>query len=126
MAFSKIILTGSTNGRGISITGILPSTANLVHTAITGAGTEMDEVYVYVVNTATKTLEARVRWAVTAANATDINDRNIQVSVTQGSGPVLVVPGWPLRDANRVEAYATVAGTATGGIVVYGYANRIT
>lgn len=52
--------------------------------------------------------------------ATDI------ATVTQQSGPVLAVPGWPLMDANRIEAYATAAMATSGGIAIYGYAHRVT
>jgi len=43
-----------------------------------------------------------------------------------GDGLHLIVPGMPLQDANVVGAYATVAGTATGGINIVGYVNRVT
>lgn len=125
MAFSKIVLSGSTNGRGIFVTGTLPSTASLIHTAITGTA-DYDEVYIYIVNNATTNRECVLRWAVTTANVTDVPQRNINYLVTQQSGPVLAVPGWPLMDANRIEAYATAAMATSGGIAIYGYAHRVT
>lgn len=125
MAFSKIILTGSTDGAGILVTGAAASQANTVHTAVTGTA-DFDEVYVYVDNFATADLDVTIRWGVTVAQATDIGFRNIRTTVTKGSGPVLMIPGWPLRNALVVDAFGTVAGTATGGLNIYGYAHRVT
>lgn len=127
MAFSKIVLSGSINGRGILVTGVSASTANLVHTSITGAA-DYDELYIYAVNTATADRRLDLKYGVTVAGVTDLASRNIAITVTSQSGPVLLIPGWPLRDANLVEAFATVAGVPTGneGLVIYGYAHRVT
>lgn len=121
MAWSKIVLSCSVDGRLIDITGILASTANTVHTAITGVG-DFDEIFAYVINTATADREITFKWGVTVAGVTDVGRRQFSIRVTQLDGPVLVIPGWPLRAGNIVEAFATIAGQ----VLVGGYAHRVT
>jgi len=116
--FAKIILSGSANGRGIPITGVTSSSANLLHTAVTGAN-DFHEVYIYVVNNVTGDSQGWLRFGVTTAQSVTAGVTNTEIpfTVTNRSGPVLLVPGWPLNGGNIVEAYATAANR----IIVYGY-----
>jgi len=45
--YSKIILSGSTDGEGIKVTGTTPSKGSVIHTAVTGAAQSLDEVWLY-------------------------------------------------------------------------------
>ena len=118
--YSRVILSGSTNGRGIPVTGVTSSSANLLHTAVTGAN-DFHEVYIYAVNTQTSDSDVWVRFGVTTAQSVTagVTVTEIRVRITQAGGPVLIVPGWPLNGGNIVEAYAT----AVNRVVIYGYAN---
>ena len=116
-SYVKIILTGSTQGRAIPVTGVAPSTANTIHTAVTDTGGGFDELYIWAVNTATATREITLRWGCTV---TGQGIRHMSVQVTQLSGPVLMIPGWPLNGGDTVRAYVTIADQ----VAVYGYAHR--
>lgn len=122
MAWSKIILSGTVDGNSISVTGISASTANVIHTAITGI-VDFDEIFCWAFNNATADRLLAIRWAATATAA---QIREFQQTIPSQDGLHLVIPGLPLRNALTVEAFATVAGTVTGGIGIVGYVHRVT
>lgn len=124
-AFSKVILSGSTDGLPLTITGVAVTTANLVHTAITGGPDAYDEVYIYAYNDATADRHLTIRWGASGgAGATTLVGRKQSVTIPAQDGDYLVVPGHMMRQGNRVYAYGTVAGTITGAVVVHGWVNR--
>lgn len=122
MAWEKIILSGTVDGNAVLITGALASTANVIHTAVTGTA-DFDEVYCWAYNNATADFLLTIRWA---ATATAFQTREFQQTIPSQDGLHLVVPGLPFRNALTIEAFATVAGTATGGIGIVGYVHRVT
>lgn len=117
--FSKEILSGSTNGRGILVAATgTPGTT--IHATGTSATIE-DELWLYVHNTGT----ASVKLTLEFGGTTSPND-HIEYTVTGESGLYLIVPGIPLTGtgsaANTVRAFA-----ATGSVLnIFGYVNRIT
>lgn len=131
MAFSKIFLSGYSAAEGgrILVSGISPSTAITVHTAITTVATDggYDEVYIYARSHGTGAQLLTVRFGVSVANATTagVEQTQIRYRVTNGSGAVLVVPGWPLAGGRVVEAFATGVAAATGGLALYGHVHRL-
>jgi len=116
--FSKIILTGSTHGQPIAITasGVFSATAGTtLHTAVTGTGTEIDEIYLYAYNTASIPSKLAIMFGANASNG------RLNMIIPGESGE-LVVPGLPLRNGQVVGGKATAANL----INIAGWVNRIT
>lgn len=113
--YTKRILSGSTNGKGI----LVAATATLgttIHTAVTGTS-DMDEIYLYAVNTSSTAVKLTIEWGeATAPNG------NIEYTVPAEDGLYLVAPGLLLQNSLVVTAFA---GT-TNVLVIHGYVNRIT
>ncbi len=111
--FSKVILSGSTNGKGILIA---ETTANgdTVHTA---HATSTDEVWLWAHNAHTAAVDLTVEFG----GQTDPGEVIVQ-SIPNDDGLQLVIPGLPATGSVVIEAYA---GT-TNVISIFGYVNRIT
>ena len=112
--FSKIPLSGSTNGRGV----LVAATATLgttIHTA--GAGTaNFDEPWIYASNNSATAVKLTIEYGNVA-----VAD-NIEITIPGESGLVLVVPGLFLNNALVVTAFAAI----TNVITIHGYVNRVT
>jgi hypothetical protein len=117
-AFSHEILSGSTNGLAIKVTGTGTAGAVTVHTAVSGT-TSRDEVWLYAVN---NDADGETRTLTIEFGGTSDPDNLIIVPIPCKAGPVLVVPGLPLRNALVVEAFADEAND----VQLYGYVNRVT
>ena len=116
-AFSKIVLSGSTDGRGVLISGTTSGGANTVHTA-SATATTFDEVWLYAQNTDTTARKLTVEWGGTGAGD------QIEVTIPAESGLTLVSPGLVLK--GNASALVVKAFAATTNVVaVYGYVNRI-
>lgn len=112
--FSKIALSGSTNGKGIAV--VATATAGtLIHTAQSGT-TNFDEVWMYATNPTASAVVLTVEYggALTADQ--------IKVTIPSQSGLTVVVAGLVLQNAQVVRAFG---GTASA-INIFGYVNRIT
>ena len=122
-SFTKIVLSGSSNGRGIPITGVTFSNMTLIHTGITGAN-DYDEVFVYVApqEGITSNSEIVFSYGPTVARSVTagVSGNRFRVAVTNQSGPILVIPGWPLNAGGLVEAHVTAAAR----VIAYGYVHR--
>jgi len=116
--WSKTILSGSTDGEGIKVTGNTPSLGTTIHTAVTGAGTSIDEIYLYAFNSASG-LVKELHFAVGPTTATG---SRFSESFPSGefAGLSLVMPGLVLRNAKVVKAFVT----ADGLVNIFGYVNR--
>jgi hypothetical protein len=112
--FSKLVLSGSTNGRQIAVAAT-STPGTLIHTAAAGTA-GMDEIWLYAVNSSTSSVKLTVEWGGTTAN-TD----HIELNITGESGLVLVSPGLVLNNGLSVRAFAGTANV----INISGYANRI-
>ena len=125
--FSKIILSGSTDGLPINVTGTAVTLAVRIHTAITGGADAYDEVWLYGYNDATTAREVVLRWGASAAasaGATTLSGRKQAFTIPSRDGDYLLVPGHMMRAENTLAAFATVDGTATGAIGLHGWVNR--
>ena len=112
--YSKELLSGSTQGKGILVTAT--STAGtLIHTAVSGE-TDIDEIWLYAVNTHTVDIKLTLEWG----EATEPNG-NIEITVPAEEGLMLLVPGLLLQNGLVVKAFA---GTGSE-IVIHGYVNKI-
>lgn len=114
--YSKLPLSGSTNGKQIKLTGTNVAGAVTVHTAVAGAS-NLDEIWIYAYNDDTVTRVVTLLWGGTAEP-----DNDIRVGVGPRSGRLLVVDGALLQNSLVVEAYADAANV----VMIDGFVNRIT
>jgi len=111
--FSKIPLSGSTNGKGIQVAATAtPGTT--IHTAVTGT-TSFDELWIYAVNISGSSVKLTVEYGGTAGAD------NIEITIPGESGLTLVIPGLFLNNAQVVTAFAAT----TNVISLHGYVNRV-
>lgn len=116
--FSKIILSGSTNGQGIPVTATTASQGSLLHTAVTGSAGSVDEVYVYVHSTVTTIATIKFAYGPTTATGSRFS---YTVTADDLSGLHLAFPGLVMNGAIALKAYATTANI----INCFGFVNRL-
>ena len=119
--FSKVLFSGSTQGKAIKIAATTSGSAGTTIHATGTSSTVEDEVWLYAYNSSASAVALTIQWGgVTAV------DNEIKLNIPSLSGLTLVIPGLVLTGtgsaANTVSAYA---GT-TNVITVTGYVNRIT
>ena len=116
--FTKVALSGSTQGKGIKVVATA-STGTTIHATGTSS-TIIDEVWLYAYNSSTGPVALTVEFGGTTAP-----DNNIKIDIPPTSGLTLVVPGLILTGtgaaANTVTAFAGTANVVT----LSGYVNRI-
>tara|TARA_A100000172_G_scaffold60505_1_gene39976 strand:+ start:702 stop:1064 length:363 start_codon:yes stop_codon:yes gene_type:complete len=116
--FTKQELSGSTDGRGIKVTGTATGAAVTVHTAQSGTGdNNYDEVFVYANNSSTAAILVTIEFGGT----TDPDDL-IEVSVPAQQGLMLIVPGLVLQNSLVIKAWASVANQVS----LFGFVNKVT
>lgn len=116
-SFSKLVLSGSTDGRAIKVAATATA-GTTVHTA-SSTSTHFDEVWLYAMNTDTAARKLTIEWGSTSAP-----DDLIEITVPAESGLTLVVPGLVLKGNSTplvVRAFAASANVVT----IHGYVNRI-
>ena len=114
--FSKRLLSGSTDGKAVKVTGTGTGSTVTVHTAVTGT-TNLDEIWIYANNTSASAVKLTLEWGTATAA-----DGNIELSIAAESGLVLVTAGLLLQNSLVVKAFAATADV----ILIHGYVNRIT
>ena len=116
--FSKILLSGSTQGRGIKVSAT-SSPGTTIHATGTSSSV-IDEVWLYAYNGHSSSVLTTIQFG----NTTSPDD-DIKITIPAQSGLVLVVPGFTLTGtgsaANTVRAFAAT----TNVITIHGYVNRI-
>jgi hypothetical protein len=113
--YSKRLLSGSTNGKGIKV--VQTATAGTtIHTAVSGAS-DLDELWVYAVNSSGVDVKLTLEWGEATAP-----DGNIEITVPAESGLMLLTPGLLLQNSLVLKAFAGSANV----IIIHGYCNRIT
>lgn len=112
MAFTKLKLSGSTNGRGIKIT-TTATPGDLLHTA---HATSLDESWLWFTNTQAAAVKVTLEWGGVA-----VPDDLREVTVPGESGALLLVPGWILTGGLVVRAWAGTANV----VICDGFVNRI-
>lgn len=113
--YTKVKLSGSTNGRGIKVVATA-TTGTTIHQTGTA---NIDEVWLYAYNSDTVARVLTIEWGGTTAP-----DDNQKITIPSLSGLTLVVPGltlYPSGSALTVSAFASV----TNVIVITGFVNRI-
>lgn len=112
--FSKLALSGSTNGKQILVAATsTPGTT--IHTAVSGSS-DFDEIWIYATNNHTASVNLTLEWGGT----TSPNDL-IQMAIPSKTGSYLLVPGLVLQNGLIVRAFAGV----TNVVSVSGWVNRI-
>ena len=115
--YSKLILSGSTDGRAIKVAATATA-GTLIHTGSATAAT-IDEVWLYAQNTDTTARKLTIEWGGVSAP-----DDLIELTVGAETGLVLVAPGLLIKGnatALIVRAFAATANVIT----IHGYVNRI-
>lgn len=116
--FTKLKLSGSTDGKQIKVTGTSSGAAVTVHTAHASA---LDEIWLYADNDSTSPILLTIQFGGT----TDV-DNTIKVTIpgrgTEGAdGLTPIITGLLLTNSLVVKAFA-----ATGDVIkLSGYVNRI-
>jgi hypothetical protein len=113
--FTKVLLSGSTNGRGIKVAQTATA-GTLIHTAVSGTSS-LDEIWLYAHNTSSSAVKLTLEWGGVSAP-----DDHIELNVgAEGTGMVLIAPGILLQNALVVRAFAATANVLN----IFGYVNRI-
>lgn len=116
--FSKLILSGSTDGKAIKVAATgTPGTT--IHTG-SSVATDLEEIWLYAQNTDTTARKLTVEWGGTSAP-----DDLIEITIPAESGLTLVAPGLLIK-GNSSAALVVRAFAATANVVtIHGYVNRI-
>ena len=116
--FSKIALSGSTDGRMIKVAATATA-GTTIHTGSTTA-TTFDEVWLYAVNSDATDRKLTIEWGGTSSP-----DDLIEYTVKAENGLYLIVPGLVIK--GNATALVVRAFCATANVVnIAGYVNRIT
>lgn len=116
--FSKVLLSGSTNGRGIKVAATAtPGTT--IHATGTSA-TILDEVWLYAYNSDAASVVLTIELGGTTAP-----DDNIVLTIPSKAGLTLVVPGLILSGTGAAVTTISAFAASTNKIVITGYVNRI-
>lgn len=118
MTFTKVKLSGSTDGKGIKV--VQTATAGTtIHTG-SGTATTVEEVFLYAYNGHTADVLLTIEFG-----GVTVPDNTIKVTVPYQSGLVLVCPGLVLQGNATPLVIKAFAGSANV-VVIYGYVNQIT
>lgn len=99
------ILSGSTNGRPILVTGTNSGTADTIHTA---HASSLDQVFLYAQNT-----DTTVRTLTLLFGGTTSPDDEIKLDLGPESGVALVIPGFLLTGGVILKAFGSSANVIT-------------
>lgn len=109
--FSKVLLSGSTDGLGITVaaTGDPGTTIHTAH------ATSLDEIWIWASNTDTVTRTLTLEWG------DSVSDIVIDIAAA-GIGLIPVAPGLILTNSKVLKAF----GSSANKFILYGFVNRIT
>ena len=111
--FTKLVLSGSTTGLGIKVV----ATATAGTTIHTAHATDLDEIWIWAVNSSSSAVKLTIEWGEATAP-----DGNIEGNIPAESGLYAVIPGLLLTNSLVVKAFASVANV----VLIHGFVNRIT
>lgn len=111
--FSFVKLSGGTDGKNIKVAATATA-GTLIHTA---HATAIDKVELWAMNTSAAPVKLTIEWGEATAP-----DGNIESTIPAESGPICVVPKFPLTNSLTVRAFAGSANV----IVINGGVDRIT
>ena len=113
--FTKRFLSGSVNGCGISVisaSGGTAGTAGTIHECSAGTSGK-EEIWLWAYNSHTSDVVLSVEFGTSALPR--------KVTIPSQAGLVPVIPGIPLNDGMKVQAFAGSAGV----VVIDGFVNQI-
>ena len=114
--YSRVLLSGSTNGRVVPVAAVATA-GTLIHTAIAGTAS-FDEIYLWASNVTAAAATLTLEWG----GVTDPGDHLTKaVSIPANSPPIPIATGQVLNNGLVLRAFS---GTASA-INVGGYVNRI-
>jgi hypothetical protein len=115
--FTKLTLSASTDGRAIKVAATAtPGTT--IHTGPSSAS-EIDEVWLYAMNTDTTPRKLTVEWGGTSSP-----DDLIEITLPAEPGLVLIAPGLLIK-GNATPLLVRAFAATTNVITIHGYVNRI-
>jgi hypothetical protein len=117
--YSKITLSGSTDGRAIKVAATATPGTTL-HTGSSTA-TTYDEIWLYAQNTDTTARKLTVEWGGTTSP-----DDLLELTIAAESGLVLVAPGLIIKGNASAALVVRAFAATTNVITIHGYVNRIT
>jgi hypothetical protein len=115
--FSKITLSGSTDGRGILVDDDA-TPGKLIHQGPT-ATSEIHEIWLYAANYDTTDRKLTIEWGGTTAGG-DV----IEYTVKAENGLYLIVPGLLIK-GNATALVVRAFAATTSAINIFGYVNKI-
>ena len=116
-AFSKLVLSGSTDGRAIKVAATAtPGTT--IHTGSSTAAT-IDEIWLYATNTDTTARKLTIEWGGTSSP-----DDLIELTIPAESGLTLVAPGLLIK-GNATPLVVRAFAASANVVTIHGYVNRI-
>jgi hypothetical protein len=116
--FSKIALSGSTDGKLIKVAATATA-GTTIHTG-SATATTFDEVWLYAVNSDTTDRKLTIEWGGTSAP-----DDLIEQTITAESGLILVVAGLVIK-GNATPLVVRAFAASANVVMIGGYVNRIT
>lgn len=117
--FSKQILSGSTNGRGIGVVATATTGTTIHATGI--SATTIDEIWLYANNIHSSAVTLTVEFG-----GTTITSDLIQQSIAATpSGLVLICAGLILRGTGSAATTVTAFASVASKIEIFGFVNRI-
>lgn len=121
--FTKRKLSGSTDGKQITVTTDAWSTASAnlrLHQGITGTNeTEWDEIWMYACNISTAPIELEMQWGATGGQT---GSADMKVTIPNSAGYILVAPGLTLQNSLYVRGRCATSNS----LYIIGFVNRIT
>ena len=113
MAF-RSVLSGSTNGKLVSVTGTSAAAAVALHVAGSSSNSlVLDEVWLYATNTAASNISVTLCYGDTSAASL------VTFTVPSLDGFYTLVPGFMMNGGKTISAYsATASSISIGGFVV--------
>jgi hypothetical protein len=117
--FSKVLLSGSTNGKAVKVAATATA-GTTIHATGTSA-TILDEIWIYAVNSSASSVKLTIEWGEATAP-----DGNIEVTVLPEAGLVTIIPGLVLSGTGSAATTVKAFAGTTNVIMLSGYVNRIT
>lgn len=117
--YSKTILSGSTDGKGIKLTTTTSTSAATIHTGSSTAST-LHEVWLWAMNTTTSGVKVTVGWG-----GTTDPDNLLEYTAAGEDGLKCIVPGLILK-GNATPLVITAWAASANVVMIYGYVNVIT
>ena len=113
--YTKLPLSGSSNGQNILVTATTSGSGVNIHTAVAGTSS-LDEIYIYGYNDATASILLSLNWGSISESVSVC-----RTLIGPQSGRTLVIDGKLLQNGLTITAYSSVANFVT----IDGFINRI-